>query len=180
MSNQTHDQGSGTEGSERAELRSKATKKKRKPGSGRPKGSTKVLTAAKRKDSSGELVKVEKDAARQARIIKRQRADCERLAKVIGRATPGAEDPKDIGALARATNILHEMEHAAHDIGAKGAQIRAVIVIPAGPATMEAWAKEAAGVLGKAVTNPQELVSAQVYEDDVQGEAPPEPPEEEP
>ena len=173
MGNSDHGQQIGPKAGERDRTPVRKAKKQRKPGGGRPKGS-------KNKPPAGDLALAEKTATRQRRIIARQRKDCERLATVIRNATPGTEDAKDIGALARATNLLHDMERSAHDFGSKGAQVKAVIVIPAGPATMEAWAKEADKVLGQAVTSPVELVQAQVIEDDVQGDAPPEPEEEEP
>jgi len=153
-------------------------KKPRKKGSGRLKGSTRAMTAAKRKDPTGELAQAEKVATRQRRIINRQRRDCEALAKVISANTPGTKDARDVGALARATNILHELERKAHDFGDKGAQVRAVIVIPAGPATMEAWEQMSVKALGDRAMLPAAGERVRVVEDDVLGEAPPEPEEE--
>lgn len=159
---------------------------KRKPG--RPKGSkSKVipthLAAVKRPvgrppgphDDIKELERVQRI---QKRVIARQQKDCARLSDAIATAMDAGQaiEAKDINALARATDVLHKLERAAHDFGHDGAQVKAVIVIPAGPATMEAWGLLAGNTLQGRAVDPPAPVKVQVIEEDIVGDAPPPPP----
>ena len=144
------------------------TPTKRKPG--RPKGTTKTVMAQRQGDTSGELDKVAKTARRQKRIIQRQRQDCRRLAGVIQDATPEARDPRDIGALARATSLLHDMERKAHEFGEQGTTGKTVIIIPQVITNMDEWQKvSAVGLQAKLAQAPEPAGRRRYIEADVMG-----------
>ena len=132
---------------------------------GRPKGSK-----SKPDDRPADIKALEQVQRVQKKVISRQQKDCRQLAGAIdlAHAAGQAVEAKDVNALARATSTLHELERKAHNFG-QTAQIKAVIIIPAGPETMEQWGKMAAGVLG-VTTETLEPARAHVLEDDIVGE----------
>jgi hypothetical protein len=87
----------------------------------------------------------------------RQRADCEALAGEVARlrslpdlgAGREGNQAAALGTLTRATAALHEMERAAYGLGMDAAQGRdRVILLPVPVDSMEAWARQAAAVMG--------------------------------
>ena len=143
--------------------------KKRRPG--RPPGSK---NKPKEPDElTGTLTRASKLSRDQQRVIASQQADCRRLGQVVKDATPGQQDPRDIGALARATSILHELQRKAFDFGDQGAQVRAIIVVPATAGTMEGWQGTARKVLGKVMDVadplPQRVIEADVLDEPASG-----------
>ena len=169
----------GQEGEERAEPRTTTGKKPRRK-RGRPKGSkSKVLdarTGTSRDSTSAtpatgerDLAAVKRERRLQERVIARQRKDCDKLGATVQAALDaGQADPKDIRALSAALKTLHDLERQCYDFGQTGAQVKAVIVLPAGPDTMEAWNKLSGGLLGQD-SRPAMRVTAKPVEDDVLG-----------
>ena len=87
----------------------------------------------------------------------RQREDCAKLAQQVERlrslddlgAGREGNQAAALGTLTRATAALHEMERAAYGLGMDAAQGRdRVIVLPVPVDSMEAWARQAAAVMG--------------------------------
>jgi len=146
-------------------------------GPGRPKGCTDDVMLARRADKGGTLEEAESAAKRRHVVKARQRKDCRELALTIKRAQkrgPGfpALDPVEVGNIARATKILHELEVRAYGLGDQGQKAGHIIVVPVPMASMGDWqqASDKAGLVPLVVA--PKLVRSRLIEDDIQGEQP--------
>ena len=135
--------------------------------------------AQRRGDASGTLTQASKEARKQDRILKRQRADCRRLAEVLktrvelSRKLGVPDDAKDLAALTRSTDLLHQMERRAHDFGQQGQSTqKTVIIIPTPAGSMAEWHKATAGLLGSPAEAPGPAASRRI-EPDIEGELEP-------
>jgi hypothetical protein len=90
-------------------------------------------------------------------LRERQREDCAALAVEVARlrslpdlgAGREGNQAAALGTLTRATAALHEMERAAYGLGMDAAQGRdRVILLPVPVDSMDAWARQAAQVMG--------------------------------
>jgi len=133
--------------------------------------------AQRRGDTSGTLTQASKDARKQERILKRQRADCRRLADVLKTRTELSkklgvpDDAKDLAALTRSTDLLHQMERRAHDFGQQGQSTqKTVIIIPTPAGSMAEWHKATAGLLGSPSEAPGPAQDRRRVEPDIEGE----------
>ena len=112
-------------------------------------------------DAAVELRRLEQES-----IALRQRRDLDRLQRSIRSVDAASAD--DVGKLARAMKLLHEMERVSYDFNHQSSQVKQVIIIPACAESMEAWGKLSEGVFGKAPVSP---VLKRVYpvEEDIEG-----------
>ncbi len=115
-------------------------------------------------------------AKAQAQVINQQKLRCKTLAVSLAKGVRSLgqnPDPADLAKLTRAGQILQAMEKEVHDLGGQGHQVKAIIVIPYAPKTMEEWAKVASSALPDAIAPKPDPNAGRHIEAEIIGHAPP-------
>ena len=106
-------------------------------------------------------------------VLRRERADCKRLAKQVSRlALKHDLTPAEVGQLTRATEGLHKVERIAYGLDRQQSKAPAVFLIPVAPKTIEEWAKGAQALIPPSMLPKHDPHEGKHIEDQIQGQVP--------